>query len=105
MTSKLDSIDFADKGTVGKRRAERESSKGQIPLKHRAVELCEELIDASRGLEDQKSEYQLVTAYLNDIQKLEEMPVQEIDNYKKMIEKRCTHIPLQYITDHTYFHK
>ena len=79
MTSKLDSIDFADKGTVGKRRAERESSKGQIPLKHRAVELCEELIDASRGLEDQKSEYQLVTAYLNDIQKLEEMPV---DQYK-----------------------
>ncbi|MDD6156221.1 MAG: hypothetical protein PUB52_04335 [Lachnospiraceae bacterium] len=41
--------------------------------KHTAVQRCEELIDAVRVLDDLKSEYQLVTAYLNDIQKIEEM--------------------------------
>lgn len=41
--------------------------------KHTAMQRSEELIDALRALEDEKAEYQLVTAYLHDIQKLEEM--------------------------------
>ena len=73
MTSRLDSVDMAEKGTGGRKRAEKGTEKGTVSWKHRAVELCEELIDASRCLEDQKSEYQLVTEYLNDIQKLEEL--------------------------------
>ena len=35
-------------------------------------ELCEQVIDASYRGEDLKKEYQLVTDYLTDIQKIEE---------------------------------
>jgi hypothetical protein len=42
--------------------------------KHQAVELCEELIDGARELEDEKSQYHLLTYYLNDIQTLENLP-------------------------------
>ncbi len=73
VTSRLDSIDIADKGTAGKKKVDKSVAKNPVSWKHRTVELCEELIDASRGMEDQRAEYQMITAYLNDIQKLEEM--------------------------------
>lgn len=41
--------------------------------KHTAVERCGELIEAVSTLEDLRNEYKLVTNYLNDIQKLENM--------------------------------
>lgn len=59
---------------VRKNAAKRSGSKSNVSTRHHAVELCEELIDAARGLEDERSEYQLVSAYLNDIQILEDMP-------------------------------
>ncbi len=63
------------KEAVGRKTA----SRGGASTRHHAVELCEELIDAARELEDERSEYQLVTAYLNDIQKLEEMPKEQME--------------------------
>lgn len=46
-------------------------------VKHMVVELCEQMIDVSRELEDAKAEYQLVTSYLNDVQLLEDLPEEE----------------------------
>ncbi len=77
MTSRMDSIDIADQGTAAKKKVEKVTARNPVSWKHRAIELCEEMIDVSRGLEDQKSEYQQVTSYLNDIQKLEEMPKEQ----------------------------
>lgn len=43
-------------------------------VRHMVIELCEQMIDVSREMEDAKSEYQLVTSYLNDIQTIEDLP-------------------------------
>lgn len=40
-----------------------------------ASDFCEQLIDISYHMEDMKREYQLVTNYLMDIQRIEELPV------------------------------
>lgn len=42
------------------------------------VEMCEQMIDASREIEDARSEYKLVTSYLNDIQVIEELQQEEM---------------------------
>ncbi len=42
-------------------------------VRHMVIELCEQMIDVSREMEDAKSEYQLVTAYLNDVQTIEDL--------------------------------
>ncbi|MDE6025379.1 MAG: hypothetical protein K2G45_07995 [Lachnospiraceae bacterium] len=39
-----------------------------------AKEFCEQLIDVTYNMEDMKREYKLVTSYLIDIQKIEELP-------------------------------
>ncbi len=44
---------------------------------HEALGLCEQLIGQSRELGESKKEYKLITSYLEDIQKLEEMPREE----------------------------
>lgn len=54
-------------------------ARGNVSARHRAVELCEELIDEARALEDERSEYQLVTAYLNDIQTIEGLGKDKMD--------------------------
>ncbi len=41
---------------------------------HLSVELCEQMIDASRELESIRDEYRVVTNYLNDIQIIEDLP-------------------------------
>ncbi|MCH5333865.1 MAG: hypothetical protein J1D89_07890 [Agathobacter sp.] len=45
--------------------------------KYDVVDLCEQMIDISRELEDTRSEYQLVTNYLNDIQTIENLTKEE----------------------------
>lgn len=44
---------------------------------HLAVELCEQMIDASREIENVRDEYRVVTAYLNDIQIIEDLSPKE----------------------------
>ena len=39
-------------------------------------DVCEQLVDVSYHMEDMKQEYKLVTDYLVDIQKIEELPIQ-----------------------------
>lgn len=41
------------------------------------VERLEQMIEVAKELEDEKDEYRMVTAYLNDIQTLEDMPDEE----------------------------
>lgn len=47
------------------------------------VERLEQIIEVAKEIEDEKSEYRMVTAYLNDIQLLEDMPE---DEHKKIVE-------------------
>lgn len=44
---------------------------------HYVLNHCELLIDTAKELEEQKSEYRVVTSYLKDIQMIEEMPEKE----------------------------
>lgn len=44
---------------------------------HAALGFCEQLMEQSRELEEGKKEYRLITSYLEDIQKLEDMPKKE----------------------------
>ena len=41
------------------------------------VERLEQMIDITREIEEEKSEYRTVTSYLNDVQKLEDLPEPE----------------------------
>ena len=41
--------------------------------RHYVVDLCEQMIDVSRELEDARADYTLLTNYLNDIQRIEEL--------------------------------
>ncbi|MBQ9234754.1 MAG: hypothetical protein IJ167_12085 [Lachnospiraceae bacterium] len=52
-------------------------------------DVCEQLVDVSYHMEDMKQEYKVVTSYLVDIQKIEELPIQmanEIIDTAKSIE-------------------
>lgn len=51
------------------------SDKKQV--QHFVLECCEQIIEATKEIEEEKSEYRIVTEYLNDIQKLEELPKEE----------------------------
>ena len=55
---------------------------------HYVVDLCEQMIDASRELESTREEYQLVTNYLNDVQTLEDMPKEQ----KAPLVEYATHV-------------
>ncbi len=48
-----------------------------VSASHAAVDGCEELIELARELEDARSEYRVVTAYLSDVERLQELPEDE----------------------------
>ena len=50
-------------------------------------ESCDLIMEATYQLEDLQMEYQLVTAYLTDIQKIEQIPVEEKEKIKSVAEK------------------
>ncbi len=47
-------------------------------VQHYVLEHCQQMIEAAKELEEEKSEYRVVTSYLKDIQVLEEMPEAEM---------------------------
>ncbi len=49
----------------------------KVGRQHVAIELCEQMIDTSRELENVRDEYRVVSSYLNDIQTLEALPPNE----------------------------
>ena len=46
-------------------------------VEHYAIDCCEQMIEISKELEDQKAEYRVVTSYLNDVEILENLPEEE----------------------------
>jgi len=56
--------------------------------KHLSVELCEQMIETSKELEDIREEYRVVTNYLNDVQLIDDLPQDE----KSGIVDSATHI-------------
>ena len=59
-----------------------------VSASHAAVDGCEELIELARELEDARSEYRVVTAYLSDVEKLQELP----DNEKKALSETAEQV-------------
>ncbi|MDD6482540.1 MAG: hypothetical protein PUF65_09840, partial [Lachnospiraceae bacterium] len=55
----------------------------QAQTKNYVVDLCEQMIDASRDLEEAKDEYDLVTNYLMDVQLIEDL---EGDTKKEIVD-------------------
>ncbi|MEG1292529.1 MAG: hypothetical protein RSD28_09565 [Lachnospiraceae bacterium] len=53
------------------------SNSGKKETQHIALEYCEQIMNAAKDLEEIKKEYRIVTDYLTDIQKLEDLPEQE----------------------------
>ena len=51
--------------------------KNSKKIEQYVVERLEQLIGVTKEFEEQKSEYRMLTSYLNDIQMLEEMPPEE----------------------------
>lgn len=63
-----------------------EEMKDGKKLQHFIIQSCEEIIEASKELEEEKAEYRVVTEYLNDIQMLEEMPAEDMNEIKSAAE-------------------
>ena len=59
-----------------------------IDIRKNVQEYCEQLIDVNFNMKDMKREYSIVTSYLTDIQRIEELPVEIaneiVDNAKKI---------------------
>lgn len=53
---------------------------------NRMLDECEQMIEAAKTLEDTKSEYKMVTSYLNDIQFLEDMSDEEMAEIREAAE-------------------
>ena len=52
-----------------------DSAEYKRQAEHEMLGRCEEIIEAIRELEEAKSEYRIVTDYLNDIQKIRKLPL------------------------------
>lgn len=61
---------------IRERLAEPESQDPE-KVEHYAIDCCEQMIEISKELEDQKAEYRVVTSYLNDVEILENLPEEE----------------------------
>lgn len=48
-------------------------------MQHQILECCEQIMEASREIQNEKEEYRIVTDYLTDIQVIEELPQAEKD--------------------------
>lgn len=59
-----------------------------VQAKNYVVDLCKQMIQASKDIEDNRSEYLLVTKYLNDIQIIEDLT----DEEKKPIAECASHV-------------
>lgn len=64
----------------------REEEEDGKKLQHYIIQSCEEIIESSKELEEEKAEYRIVTEYLNDIQMLEEMPDEDMNEIKAAAE-------------------
>ena len=59
-----------------------------LKVEQYVVERLEQMIDITKEIEDEKAEYRMVTAYLNDIHTIEELP----EEVRKQIDETATNI-------------
>ena len=67
----------ADFQEIREHLVEPEETDNPEKVEHYAIDCCEQMIETSKELEDQKAEYRVVTSYLNDIEVLENLPEEE----------------------------
>lgn len=84
VSGKKDSINMDDEDVLEEVRQTR-----TVNAEVKAVQdFCEQLVDVSYHMEDLKKEYQVVTSYLTDIQRIEELPIdmatELIENAKRI---------------------
>lgn len=84
VSKKKDSINMDDEDVLEEVRQTR-----TVNAEIKAVQdFCEQLVDVSYHMEDLKKEYQVVTSYLTDIQRIEELPIdmanEIIENAKRI---------------------
>lgn len=84
VAGKKDSINMDDEDVLEEVRQTR-----TVNAEIKAVQdFCEQLVDVSYHMEDLKKEYQVVTSYLTDIQRIEELPIdmatELIENAKRI---------------------
>jgi lipopolysaccharide export LptBFGC system permease protein LptF len=70
-------VDFAARRSAAAKRASTRTVRGAGTSRRHVVELCEEIIDSSRELENARGEYQQVISQLNDITAIEGLTEQE----------------------------
>ena len=58
-------------------------------LEHYILDSCEQIIASTKELEKQKTEYRIVTQYLNDIKAIENMPKEEAKILRNTASKIC----------------
>ena len=58
-------------------------------LEHYILDSCEQIIASTKELEKQKTEYRIVTQYLNDIKAIENMPKEEVKILRNTASKIC----------------
>lgn len=59
-----------------------EDSKDERKVHHYVLGHCEQIIETAKELEDEKTEYRIVTSYLTDIQTIEEMPKKDAETLR-----------------------
>lgn len=55
-------------------------------VQHFILSCCEQIIEATKEIEEEKAEYRIVTDYLNDIQLLEDLPEEDMEEIRNAAE-------------------
>lgn len=71
-TLALESLALGKEGDVT------DASDGRKKVQHEIIGYCEQIIESTKEMEEEKAEYRIVTDYLNDIQILEDLPEHEM---------------------------
>lgn len=66
--------------------ASREAFQNRKSIQHYIIKCCEQIIEAKKELEEEKTEYRVVTDYLNDIQILEELADEDLAEIRNAAE-------------------
>ena len=65
-------------------REPKKTADSQNPQSNPAMEYCEQILTAAKALEETKRDYKVVTDYLTDIQKIEELPEKEFSEIQEV---------------------
>lgn len=68
----------------GREKEHKKAPNSQNPQGNPAMEYCEQILTAAKALEETKRDYKVVTDYLTDIQKIEELPEKEFSEIQEV---------------------